>query len=91
MPLAPMRTVVKPEFPGTIIHLPPTTQEQWRGRRLIFKSIQRLPILEGNIIGVVFVILTSTGAFGSLPARGLFRNPVCGVEVVSQCEGNTRD
>ena len=50
----------------------------------------RLPFLEGNIMGVVSVLLTSTGALGSKPVSGYCsaNRPKSGVEVVGQCEGN---
>ena len=53
-----------------------------------------LPFLDGKIIGVASVLLTSTRALGSesvsgdCPANRPNKSPDCGVEVVGQGEGN---
>ena len=55
------------------------------------------PFLEGTIIGVASVLLTSTRALASQHVTGdcsgnrLNKSAVCGVEVEGQCEENNRE
>ena len=55
-----------------------------------------LPSLEGRIIGVASVLVTSTGAFGFTTCERYCstnqpsKNPVCPVEMVGLCEGNNK-